>query len=71
MESVIKWRTGLPNKVGWYVVTVKSKQGELYVDTDYYKRDVGVKHYWFEFGDSSEEGIIAWCPVDEIEPYKG
>lgn len=70
MESVIKWRTGVPTKAGWYVVTIQNKNGERYTDNDYYKRDVRDRYYWFAFGDSNEEKIIAWCPINEIEPYK-
>lgn len=60
MESVIKWQTGEPKKVGRYVVT--NIEGE--VDVAYYYT---YRHGWEYY---RNKAIIAWCPLSEIEPYK-
>ena len=56
MESAIKWRTGKPNKSGWYIVSTKDNKVTYDVFTEL--------HPWFM------EDVIAWCPLDKIEPYK-
>lgn len=56
MESVIKWRTGKPNKSGWYIVSTRDNK----VTYDVFSES----HPWFM------EDVIAWCPLSEIEPYK-
>lgn len=57
MESVIKWRTGEPTKKDGYIVTMND--GSITLD---YHQDGN----WF----IHDEGIIAWCPLSEIKPYK-
>lgn len=57
MESVIKWRTGEPKEVGGYIVTMSDNTITL---------DYSEDGKWF----IHDEGIIAWCPLNEIEPYK-
>ena len=63
MESVIKWRTGEPKEEGYYLVTFKSLDG-LTVET------AGYDDYGWEIYTSDYCRIIAWCPLDEIKPYK-
>lgn len=58
MESVIKWRTGEPNEYADYLVTIIG--GEVDVMT-------WIGYEWDSWlGDS----VIAWFPLNEIEPYK-
>ena len=57
MESVIKWRTGEPKENGGYIVTMKDHS----ITLDYYEDG-----QWF----IHQDGIIAWCPLGEIEHYK-
>ena len=68
MESVIKWRTGETiKKQGKYIITLKN--GMVIVDD--YCMDVtfnGNKQKFFKI--IHEENILAWCPLNEIEPYK-
>ena len=62
MESVIKWRTGEPKEEGEYIVTLKTPISIV----------VSVFNYE-EYGWNvcSNCKVIAWCPLNEIEPYKG
>lgn len=60
MESKIKWHTGEPKENGRYVVT--NIEGKI--DIDYYFTH---RHYWEYY---HNKAIIAWCPLNEIEPYK-
>lgn len=64
MESVIKWRTGEPKDVGWYLVT--TKYGKITKDF-WLGRSYGGMNGWDEHYESY---IIAWCPMMEIVPYK-
>ena len=57
MESVIKWRTGVPKKVEKYMITLND--GRVTIS------------FWngISWSDWAKD-IIAWCPLSEIEPYK-
>ena len=67
MESVIKWRTGEPKEVGFYIVTLED--GVIGYDQilTCIMPNGKVELDWL-FADSSD--VIAWCPLSEIEPYK-
>lgn len=60
MESVIKWRTGEPKDLCEYIVMLED--GEIRLDS------------WMSGGFgwcfNSIEEVIAWCPLNEIKPYK-
>lgn len=59
MESVIKWRTGEP-----------APHRLLYVVTDifgYVDIDIWDGEDWMSY---NKDEVIAWCPLNEIEPYK-
>lgn len=58
MESVIKWQTGEPKKVGEYIIT----NSFGIVD---YNNWTGTMYGWLD-----EIEVVAWCPLNEIEPYK-
>lgn len=58
MESVIKWRTGEPEKDGEYLVT--DEFGEICF-AEWYNDS-------WEIYDDNE--VIAWCPLNKIKPYK-
>lgn len=58
MESVIKWRTGEPKEDGIYLVTDFANQ-IFFVDR--------CDDSWVIYDDDE---ILAWCPLNEIEPYK-
>ena len=58
MESVIKWRTGEPKEKGDYLIT--DVWGNITIDA-----------WWTtHWRDRVFGGVIAWCPLKEIEPYK-
>lgn len=57
MESVIKWRTGIPTKKGRYIVFRRKEK----IHVDWWTSN----QRWIVSKD-----VVAWCPVDEIEPYK-
>lgn len=59
MESIIKWKTRTPNDSGRYVITLKWKD----VETDWYDKDLG----WHRYHDKD---VVAWCNLNNIEPYK-
>ena len=63
MESVIKWRTGKPPKVGKYLIT--TKHGNVFSAVWYYKTNNLCDWERCFIGD-----VIAWYPLSEIEPYK-
>lgn len=66
MESVIKWRTGMPKEAGRYLVTLED--GTISIDNlidSTTHRINGVT--WFYYDDGY---VTAWCPMSEIEPYK-
>ena len=56
MESVIKWRTGIPKEVKKYVVTLNDGRVTSSSWT-------GI--CWSDWNKS----IIAWYPLNEIKPY--
>lgn len=56
MESIIKWQTGEPTKSGWYIVSTTNNKVTYDLFTE--------SRNWL-IGD-----VIAWCSIDEIEPYK-
>ena len=65
--SLIKWRTGVPTKAGWYAISIKNQDLELRVDTGYWRN---IAQDWITFDKFSKEKVIAWCPMSAIEPYK-
>ena len=58
MESIIKWRTGVPKEDGEYLVTT-----EFGINIITYYKEFG---YWGGWNNV----VIAWCPMSEIKPYK-
>lgn len=58
-KSKISWHTGIPKNLGYYIVT--HSDGRVSADI------------WLEstqrWDRCIESKIVAWCPVDEIEPY--
>lgn len=64
MESVIKWKTGVPEEEGMYLVT--TYYGKVKVD-EFYHYSVSGKEYgtFIKYA-----GPIAWCKLSNIEPYK-
>lgn len=58
MESVIKWRTGEPKEEGFYIITLC---GGVIVTDRWHKG----------WENCSNDIVIAWCPINEIKPYKG
>ena len=65
MESVIKWRTGEPEEVGEYLITCHDG---IHIDNYCeYECEQGDFYDWKIFTDDM---ILAWCPLNKIEPYK-
>lgn len=63
MESVVKWRTGEPPKVGRYLIT--TKYGNVFTDVWYRKTD-----NLYDWERHFIDDVIAWYPISEIKPYK-
>lgn len=65
--SIIEWKTGAP-KEGTYLITT-SENNVLVSSYTYDFR--GDCWYWLDdFGYPLSEHVLAWCPLNEIEPYK-
>lgn len=59
-ESVIKWQTGFPTKKGRYILSIKG--GKIDIDNwSIYTKN------WYHYNNTY---VLAWCPLNEIEPYK-
>ena len=58
MESVIKWQTGQPKVKGDYLVTLVRNV----IDYDEWTGTEWDRHIKYS--------VIAWCSLNEIEPYK-
>lgn len=63
-NSTIQWQTGMPKEMANYLITTKHHEVEV--------------DMWFavpnEYGDHWEhhydEDVIAWCLIENIEPFK-
>lgn len=62
MESVIKWHTGEPKEGGYYLITTDSGR----VITDLWRIFPNRSNWEYR----NKLDVIAWCPLNEIEPYK-
>ena len=62
MESIIKWQTGEPKEAGYYIVTTHEYIVRVAVYSPFFKG-------WY-INRVSVEGIIAWCKLSDIKPYK-
>lgn len=58
MESIIKWQTGEPNEDCGCIVTLND--GSIVVVS------YSTTYQWYFYTGR----VIAWCPLNEIEPYK-
>lgn len=61
-ESVIKWQTGDPKSVGFYLVSTAKNE----VVINHVTIDENDNFVWF----SGKDEILAWCKLSDIEPYK-
>ena len=57
-QTLIKWQTGKPKRVGSYILSLKN--GSVAIEK-YFPR---VDEEFFE------EYVVAWCHIGDIEPYK-
>ena len=68
MESIIKWCTGVPKYNDKYIVTYR------YLGSRGYRIGVAEwcgKHWYVGISVIAPQvDIIAWCSLNEIEPYK-
>lgn len=84
MESIIKWRTGVPRESGVYLITYRNlyettiigvNDDGSFIEQNNYHIGIGTSYFgdgmWHNY-DSGDGGctVIAWCPLNEIEPYK-
>lgn len=60
MESIIKWKTGLPTEIGRYIIT--QKDGKVRTIHFHPKEILDLDYF--------ERLVIAWCLISDIEPYK-
>lgn len=60
--SVVKWQTGYPTEGGYYLITTTNGR----IDTDHWLifANIGCWEYYNKFG------VVAWCKLSDIEPYK-
>jgi hypothetical protein len=63
--GVIVWHTGVPDKVGDYLVTVKTDEGDIFVMADSFESNC----MWWGC-DPCRWEVLAWCPIKNIKPYK-
>lgn len=66
MESVIKWQTETPTHSGKYLITDKHGYNDVdywYDTDDAHKGEAGWRWHY-------KEDVIAWCPLNDIKPYK-
>ena len=64
MENTINWQTGKPKHPGKYLVTTKHH----WVETDIWRNYADCyKNNWYKHND---EDVIAWCFIEDIEPFK-
>lgn len=75
MESVIKWKTGVPSEKGVYLVTYRF--GHYLTEHPFqkvYTTSIGTSYwdgFWHSYEDEASDcKILAWCPISEIEPYE-
>ena len=67
-KSIIQWQTGEPTKEGLYLVQFNRHHYKHKKDTaSLFDTDTWQYNFW-EYYDKEE--IVAWCPLDSIEPYK-
>ena len=64
MENTINWQTGTPKHPGDYLVTTKHHN----VEKDIWRNNADIyKNHWVYHND---EDVIAWCALENIEPFK-
>lgn len=67
MESVIKWQTGVPTDNGEFIITYKYFK----CFTKHITTAIRAGNTWYDTNfDKLRVDIIAWYPLNEIEPYK-
>lgn len=59
-QSLIKWQTGEPKTHGRYLVQTKDDGIQISIWSSFVQS-------WSLYSNSE---IIAWCPLNDIEPYK-
>lgn len=65
MKNKIKWQKGMPEQTGLYLVTLST--GKITAMVCHVR--FASSPYWL--GEYKEEGnVIAWCDLNDIEPYK-
>lgn len=60
MESTIKWKTGVPEETGDYLVQMKNH--EMIFDVNFWSN---LSNSWL-FDDAL---VVAWCKLSDIKPY--
>lgn len=63
-NSTIHWQTGIPYEFGKYLIT--TKYNEVEVDMWFGVPDSDGDHWERHY----DEDVIAWCKIEDIEPYK-
>ena len=63
-NSTIQWQTGTPKYPGDYLVTTKHH----HIEKDIWRNNADIyKNHWAWHND---EDVIAWCFLEDIEPFK-
>lgn len=63
-NTTIQWQAGTPNETGKYLIT--TKHHEVEVDMWFSELDIYGEHWDRHFDDD----VIAWCLIENIEPFK-
>lgn len=63
-NSTINWQTGIPKTFGKYLIT--TKYNEVDVDTWFGVPDNDGDHWERHY----DENVIAWCFIEDVEPFK-
>lgn len=63
-NATIQWQTGTPKYPGDYLVTTKHHN----VEKDTWRNNADIyKNHWVYHDD---EDVIAWCLIENVEPFK-
>lgn len=67
MENIIKWQTGTPNYNGTYLITFR----HFDYNPKYVTIAIREGNNWYSTTyDVLRVDVLAWYPINNIEPYK-
>lgn len=63
-NSTIRWQTGIPKEPGKYLIT--TRHNKVRIDICRAVPDDYGNHWEYHY----DEDVIAWCLIENIEPFK-